>query len=119
GVAAAARYAPGGRRFQPRQHPHQRGLAETGRAEQAGDLAVREAHGDVVHRREVGEPLGYVIDDDIGHQLAPPSRRAPEAASKSMMSAGSITTVTSAPNSGGAVRDRGSAAVNWLSPASR
>mgnify|MGYP006199955153 CR=1 FL=1 len=60
----------GGGRLEAGDHPHQRGLAAAGRAEQREELAVLDGQRQVVDRREVPEPFRDPFEPNVsvGHQ---------------------------------------------------
>ena len=80
--------APGGDALQPADDVEQRRLAGAVRADERGDLALADLHGDVVHGLEAAELDGDALD---AQQLSPsvagapprPANRAPGAASTS------------------------------------
>ena len=62
----------GGGGDEARKHAHGGGLAGAVGAEEAEDLALVEAEGDIVHRGEAAEPLGQARDLDQCRHASPP-----------------------------------------------
>ena len=76
--AVADADAAGGDLLQPGDHPQQRGLPATGRADEDRELAVRDIEAEVVHGDcPVAVALAHVADLDLGHgsPIASGSRR--------------------------------------------
>ena len=58
--------APGGGFLESRQHAQQRRFTAARATQQAEDLALIDAQGDIVHRDKVTKFLGDIVDADIG-----------------------------------------------------
>ena len=68
-VALADRDPAFGHDLEPREHPQQRRLAASGRADEDHELAALDHQADVVHRSHVpGEDLADAVEDDPAHR---------------------------------------------------
>jgi hypothetical protein len=65
-----------GHLLQSEDHPEDRRLTASRRADEDDDFPVRDVEADVGNRRMAAiEPLGYVIEPDTGHMHHPRARR--------------------------------------------